>query len=105
MTITRDTAAKIAYAHSEITEARERLTLLSEAKRDRKEPDFRDAFGRQRGLQLGIPSGSGHRLLDVSPDLAVYVIEAHIGKMQQRIAELCAIARMELDGVKTESAS
>ena len=105
MTITRDTAAKIAYAHSEINEARELLTLLSEAKRDRKEPDFRDAFGRQRGLQLGIPSGSGHRLLDVSPDLAVYVIEAHIGKMQQRIAELCAIARMELDGVKTERAS
>lgn len=98
--ITHDTAASIAFAHAEIRAAQELLAKLIEANITRDEPDFRDAFGRKRGLQLGVPSGSnGHRLLDVSPELARYVIDAHIARMEARIGELCAIARMELDGV------
>jgi hypothetical protein len=100
--ITHETAASIAYAHAEIVAARKLIAELDKAKAGRVEPDFRDAFGRRaRGLQLGVPSGeNGMRLFDVSPDLAHYVIDAHIGKMEARIAEFCAVARMEMDGVK-----
>lgn len=101
--ITRNTAAAIAYAHAEIEASRGLLEIIAKGKADRVEPDFRDVFGKRRGsLQLGVPSGdTGHRLLDVSADLGGYVIEAHIGKMQAKLTELCQIARMELDGEKT----
>lgn len=99
--ITRETATKIAHAHAEITAARELLVILDKNNEHRGFPDLRDAFGsRQHGLQLGVPSGTiGHRLYEVTPELARYVIEAHVGKMQGRLVELCTMARMELDGL------
>lgn len=100
--ITRNTAAAIAYAHAEIEASRGLLETIAKGKTNREEPDFRDAFGRRhRTLQLGVPHGDGHKLLDVSADLGGYIIEAHIGKMQAKLTELCQIARMELDGEKT----
>ncbi len=102
-TITMQTAAMIAHAHREIEVARELLKKIEQGKKWNQEIDIRDAFGRrQYVLQLGVPSGNGgHKLLDVSYELGGYIIEAHIEKMQMRIAELSEIARMELDGVKT----
>ena len=95
-----DTACRIARAHQEIEAAHELLKVLHQAKDRREVPNFRDAFGRQRGLTLGIPQGeSGHRMYDVSPELAVYVIEAHIAKKQAELVEASTIARMQLDGV------
>jgi len=104
--ISEETAMGIAFAHRDIRAAKDLLEKVSDAKRWNKELDIRDAFGRQRGLQLGIPQGdNGHRLFEVSPDLAKYVIEAHVGKMLARLAELSAIARMELDGVAAAAES
>ena len=93
----RDIAAKIVYAHDEIKAARELLAILKEAGRG-EPPDFRDAFGRRRGLQLGVPSGeSSRRLFDVDPQLAEIVIEAHIKNKQDELAALSVLAGQELE--------
>lgn len=98
--ISQKTSTDIALAHREIRTARDLLAEAADAAKWNRELDLRDAFGRQRGLELGVPSGrDGHRMFGLSPDLAKYVIEAHVGKMEARLTELCAIARMELDGV------
>jgi hypothetical protein len=53
--IRRETANALAYSYAEIEAAEKLLKELSDSKSDRREPDFRDAFGRRRGLQLGVP--------------------------------------------------
>ena len=95
--ITKDTAARIAFAYSEIDAAKALLDGLDKAQKDHSVPDFRDAFGRIRGLQLGVPHGSGHRLLDVGPALGAAIIRAHIEEKRSEIAALCVIARTELE--------
>lgn len=104
-TITRDTAAAIWSAHREIEagqkllEDMERERKLIDERADKHAPTLRDAFGRVRQLQLGVPSGeNAHRLLDVSPTLAVSVIRAHIENKRAELAECCERARIELNG-------
>lgn len=100
--ITKETCAAIWHAHREI-EASEKL--LEDMKRERERmqadknaPTLKDAFGRARQLQLGIPSGeNSHRLFDVSPMLAESVIRAHIENKRAELAEANEIARIELD--------
>lgn len=95
--ITKDTAARIAYAYSEIEAAKKLLEILATARSRQSTPDFRDAFGRPRGLQLGVPSGeSGHRLFDVSHALSEIIIRAHIESKRSEIAALCELAKTEL---------
>ena len=82
----------LADVHSCISERRERLAKGAE--------DLRDAFGhRQRSLTLGVPSGdNGHRLCDVSYELAVPVIEAHIANKRSQLSALSLKAKTELGG-------
>lgn len=99
-----ETAAAIAYAWGEIAAAKKLLEKLEEAKKYDKQPDFRDAFGIPRGLQLAVPSGSGgHALYAVSPALAEIVISAHIDAKRAEIAALSLKARGEIDS--SDSAS
>lgn len=101
--ITRDTAAAIWNAYREI-EAGEKLLADMQREReaagmhaDKHAPTLRDAFGRVRQLQLGIPSGeNAHRLLDVSPVLAESVIRAHIQNKRAELSEVNERARIEL---------
>ncbi len=98
MTITKNTAAQIAYAYTEIESAEELLKGILDDLGRLQEQDFRDAFGRRRGLQLGVPCGSnGHRLLDVAPRLAKIIIKAHIDDKRSEIEALCLTAKRELD--------
>lgn len=98
--ITKDTAIAIAMTHREIENGTKLLEKIAEDKRWHESVDIRDAFGRQRQLQLGIPSGeNAHQLYDLSWDLARPVIEAHIAKKRAHLVELTAIARMEMDGL------
>ncbi len=95
--ITKDTAARIAHAYCEIEAGENLLKMLEEANLRRETPDFRDAFGRLRGLQLGIPTGpGGHRLVDVAPKLGEAVVRAHIEQKRAEISALCDLARAEL---------
>lgn len=62
-------------------------------------PNFYDAFGEKRGLQLGVPSGQdSHRIYGVNVELGVKIIEQHIQDNEKRLEELMAIAKIELAG-------
>lgn len=101
--ITLETCAAIYTAHREI-EAGEKLLADMKLERERRDvdkyaPTLKDAFGRTRQLQLGIPSGeNGHRLFDVSPVLAESVIRAHIERKRAELVEANERAWIELAG-------
>lgn len=44
------------------------------------------------------PGDNSHQLIDLSPALAVHIIEAHIVAKQRELVEACARANLELDG-------
>lgn len=101
--ITPETCSAIYAAYREI-QAGEKLLTDMKAERERAgfdadkyAPTLRDAFGRVRQLQLGIPSGeNAHRLFDVSPVLAESVIRAHIENKRAELVEANERARIEL---------
>jgi hypothetical protein len=98
--ITQETAAMIWQAYREIETGEKLLAdMIKERAKldvDRHAPTLRDAFGRVRQLQLGIPSGeNSHRLLDVSPVLAESIIRAHIQNKRAELAEVGERARVE----------
>jgi len=100
--ITKETAEKIWSAYREIEAGEKLLADMAQetscGERDPYAPTLRDAFGRLRLLQLGIPSGeSGHRLFGVSPVLAEAVIRAHVSNKRSELVVLNEHARSELD--------
>jgi hypothetical protein len=95
--ISRETAAAIWHAYREMDAgekllqdmARQRDQLAKRGDEARFAESLPDAFGRMRGMSLGIPSGDrAHQLFDVSPLLADSVIRAHIANKR---AELIAL--------------
>lgn len=97
MPITAQTAIDIARAHREIEAATALLDEVKLAQSDSRPVDVRDHFGRVRGCQLGVPSGdNGHRILDLSWELAVPIIEAHIAQKQAALVAFSEKARTEI---------
>lgn len=98
--ITKETAVRIANTYVELENSQKLIDDMGkvlEQDKDKQYPNLYNAFGERKGLQLGVPSGEiGHRLFDVSADLAVQVIQRHIEKKQARLRELMAIAFIEL---------
>lgn len=99
--ITQETAAAIWSAYREIEAGNQLLAdmekELEKHSLNKTEPLLKDAFGRRRNLQLGIPSGENcHRLLDVPPALAVSVIHTHIAAKKEELVVANEIARQEL---------
>ena len=100
--ITQKTAARIWECYREIQTAEK---LLNDMARLEKEYNFepaeqklRNAFGKKKNLQLGIPSGeNSHRLFDVSPYLAVSVINAHVANKKAELIEANEQAKIELE--------
>lgn len=85
--ITQQTAYDIWIAYSEIEKGQKLIADMAEAMKHGDNPNPRDGFGRQRNLQLGVPTGeSGHRLFDVAPALAVEVIKAHVAEKRAFLA-------------------
>lgn len=96
--ISKETATDIALAYREIEVAEQLLSKVTEALDRRQVPDLRDSFGRQRGLQLGVPTHeSGHTLFDVPWNLAKPIIEAHIASKRALLSALTEKARGEID--------
>lgn len=98
--ISQETAARIWNCYREIETAETILKDMDEAEEEnRDEPcpeTLRDAFGRRRPLQLGIPSGPAcHRLLDVAPELGKSVIRAHIAAKRADLVAANEQARLE----------
>jgi len=101
--IQRETAARIWECYREIETAEKLLEDMAELKdRYRNDPHaqhLKDAFGRGRDLQLGIPSGeNSHRLFKVAPRLAESIIYAHIASKKAELVEANEQARIELNG-------
>jgi len=97
--VSKIAAHRIWTAHHEI-EAAEKLLKNIRDELDRgEEPTPRDAFGRVRRYSLGVPmaSSGGEHLLDVSPKLASYIIEAHIAAKRKELLEASIAARLEMD--------
>ena len=99
--ITQQTAEHIWRCHREIHAAEKLLEDMAESEQrfhdDVRAETLSDAFGRQRNLQLGVPSGeSSHRLFDVAPSLARSVIRAHIENKRAELVEANEQARMEI---------
>jgi len=105
--LSAETAVAIAVAHQEIARGEKLLADVQKAVNERNErtpfgvtaeSDLRDVFGRRRNsLQLGVPSGSsGHQICEMSYDLAVPVIEAHIANKRSELRALSMKARAEL---------
>jgi hypothetical protein len=99
--ITQETCAAIYAAHREIIAGEKLLEDMKEQRErmqaDKYAPTLKDAFGRVRQLQLGIPSGeNAHRIFDVSPVLAESVIRAHIENKRAELVEANERARIEL---------
>ncbi len=99
--ISKETCVKIWNAYNEIDSANELIKNMAETLKtdsEKKAPTIHNAFGDRTGLQLGLPSGnSSHRLYSVPVDLSVKIIEAHIQAQEQRLKELMAIAKIELN--------
>lgn len=99
--ITQETCAAIYAAHREIIAGEKLLEDMKEQRErmqaDKYAPTLKDAFGRVRQLQLGIPAGeNAHRIFDVSPVLAESVIRAHIENKRAELVEANERARIEL---------
>ena len=80
------------------TKLLEEMKEISEnMKRDGAAERIRDAFGRERDLELGIPSGKNcHRLISVSPALSVSIITTHIANKMAELIEANEQAKLEL---------
>ena len=99
-TLSMEAAARVWHAHREIRDAEKLLADIKDKVKWGDDPTPLDGFGRRRPFQFGIPiSNDGHRMLNVSHKLSVYVIESHIAAQRQELAEACIAARMELDGI------
>lgn len=99
--ISRETAARIWQCYREIETGEKLLSDIKKVRDDNHgDPHaqhLKDAFGRKRELQLGIPSGeNSHRLFDVSERLAESVIRAHISSKKAELIEANEQARIEL---------
>ena len=94
--VTRKTAFEIVLAYDEITKGEALLKDMKELADASKAEFLRDAFGRQKNLQLGIPCGENrHQLFDVAPALAKQVIKAHIAEKRSLLAVLNETASEE----------
>lgn len=99
--ITRETAARIWECYREIETGEKLLSDIKKVRDDNHgDPHaqhLKDAFGRRRDLQLGIPSGhNSHKLFDVPEKLAESVIRAHIASKRAELIEANEQARIEL---------
>ena len=100
--ILRETAGAIWNCYREINVSQKLLLDMEEQrKKNPAEPfaeNLRDAFGRRRQLQLGVPSGSDcYRLFDVEADLAIAIIRAHVAHKEAQLLKLNEKARIEFD--------
>jgi acyl-CoA hydrolase len=94
--ITFDTAVSIVRAYQEIQASEKLIAEISEGLKNDELPDFRDAFGRRRNLQLGVPSSeSSTRIYDVHPKLALAVVHAHMAEKKAILSALNEVAKGE----------
>lgn len=76
--ISKHTATRLWTAHHQIDTANKLLADIEETLQEGGDPTPQDPYNRhRRGYTLGVPHGSGERVLGVHPRLAHEVIMAH----------------------------
>jgi hypothetical protein len=97
-TISMIAAYRIWMAHREIEVGTKLLADIAETMKQGGDPTPVDPWDRhRRGYSLGVPSGSGERILGVNPRLAAAVIEAHIAEKRRELVEATLAARIEME--------
>jgi hypothetical protein len=97
--ITKKTCFDIWNCYEAIDRCKKLITDMKEQLDKTGDERLIDAFGRKKGLELGIPCGdSGHRIFNVRIDLAVKIIEANIKDNEDELKKLMAVATIELKG-------
>lgn len=99
--ISMDTLERIYRAKRDIDAANSLIKLIdehvAERKRDTSSRWIKDAFGRERQMELGVPMESGSlRCYSVAPELASVVLRAHVARQEALLAEANECARVEL---------
>jgi hypothetical protein len=101
--ISMTTAHRLWAAHREIEVGTKLLEDIAETLKEGGHPNPIDAHGRyRRGYSLGVPSGSGERILNVSPRLAAAVVEAHIAEKRRELVEATLAAKIEMETREAE---
>lgn len=107
--ITKDTARQIYNCHQQIEEIgkiKSDMCKEIEKARERAANDHRpiaeneSSFGKYgKGMQLGIPDGicSSMRVFNISPEIAIHVMDEQEEVLKRRLQELKTIAKIELD--------
>lgn len=101
--LTKETCEKIWHCHREIEAANNLLNEIEEVLKraenhqDKTPKGIEDVFGTSRShLELAVPSGdTSKRLFQVSYDLAVPVIKAHIRKKEEQLAHIHDVILLE----------
>ncbi len=97
--ITKETAQKIWSCYEGIDKCKKLLCDMKEQLEKSGDERLIDAFGRKKGLELGVPMGNdGHRIFNVRIDLAIQIIEAHAKEQEDELRELEAIVKIEMKG-------
>jgi hypothetical protein len=97
-TISMAAAYRIWMAHREIEVGTKLLADIAETlKGEGAATPVEDRDRYRRGYTLGVPHGSGERILDVNPSLAAAVIEAHIAEKRRELVEATLAARIEME--------
>ena len=94
--ISKDLARQIHNAHCQIENCDKLVSDMAKEIDNHGDEKLMDAFGHRKGLQLGIPSGDNcHRLLNVSPEMAIKVINEHKEFNQSELKRLNALALIQ----------
>lgn len=94
--VSQETAGLIWHCYREIEASEKLIQDTQEVIENNVKRNCKDIFGRELGLQLGVPSGeNSRRLLDVSPTLGLSVIRAHIANKQAELIALNEKAHIE----------
>lgn len=97
--ITKETSQKIWNCYHAIENCQKLMSDMKEQLEKTGDERLIDAFGRKKGLELGVPCGNdGHRIFNVRIDLAIQIIEAHIEEQEAELKELQAIVKIEMKG-------
>lgn len=101
--ISKQTAYRIWTAHNQIETADKLLADIRETLQHGGDPTPDEPHNRhRRGYTLGVPHGSGERVLGVSPKLAAEVIDAYKDDKWFELIAACAVAEGEMHTVDIE---
>ena len=95
--LSRETASQVFAAHHDLEVGRKLLTDLDDVIRQERGPAPWDTHTTHKRYTLGVPSGHGERILDLSPRLARAIIEAHIADKERQLIEVSLRAKLELE--------